>query len=102
LLNGVEVPLILAATEPIDSIHRLVNTYPHLLILMVDIDAAIPGEVDEQTGAVTFAATPSGDVHDVTDEVARRAWLSGARILGVRDQDIPGPGALAAILRYPL
>jgi hypothetical protein len=36
----------------------------------------------------------------VTDEIARRAWLSGARILAVRRGDIPGRGALAAILRY--
>src|SRR5947208_14236686 len=30
-LNGLEVPLILAATEPIDSIYRSVSTYPHPL-----------------------------------------------------------------------
>jgi hypothetical protein len=167
LLNGLEVPLILAATEPIDSIYRSVNTYPHLLAqsisgnpettsdaelaassrtilddlyaaqlrdvqalyewrsadgralsdvaevaraatfgavdtLLVDIDATAPGTVDDQTGAVTFAAAAAGDVHDVTDEIARRAWLSGARVLAVRDRDIPGRGDLAAILRYPV
>jgi hypothetical protein len=165
LLNGLEVPLILAATEPIDSIYRSVNTYPHLLAqsisgnpetlsdaelaanartvlddlyaaqlrdvqelyelrsaagrarsdiaevaraatfgavdtLLVDIDAAVPGAVDDQTGAVTFAAAATGDVHDVTDEIARRAWLSGARVLAVRNHDIPGQEAVAAILRY--
>jgi hypothetical protein len=31
LLNGVDLPLILAAAEPIDSIYRSVNSYPHLL-----------------------------------------------------------------------
>jgi Bacterial archaeo-eukaryotic release factor family 11 len=166
-LNGLEVPLILAATEPIDSIYRSVNTYPHLLAqgvsgnpetvsdaelaarsrtllddlyaaqlrdvqelygqrsadgralsdvaevaraatfgavetLLVDIDAAVPGEVDDQTGAVTFALAATGDVHDVTDEIARRAWLRGARVLAVRARDIPGRGAVAAILRYTL
>jgi hypothetical protein len=30
LLNGVDVPLILAAAEPLSSIYRAVNTYPHL------------------------------------------------------------------------
>jgi hypothetical protein len=40
------------------------------------------------------------EVHDVTDEVARRAWLTGARVLAVRRSDVPGQGALAAILRY--
>ena len=29
-LNGLDVPLILAATEPLDSIFRSVNSYPHL------------------------------------------------------------------------
>ena len=29
-LHGKDVPLLLAATEPIDSIYRSVNTYPHL------------------------------------------------------------------------
>jgi hypothetical protein len=165
LLNGLEVPLILAAAEPIDSIYRSVNTYPHLLAqgmsgnpetvsdaelaasartvlddlyaeqlrdvhelygqrsaegralsdvaevaraatfgavetLLVDIDAAAPGTVDDQTGAVTFAGAATGDVHDVTDEISRRAWLSGARVLAVRDGDIPGRRPVAAILRY--
>jgi release factor family 11 len=31
LLNGLDLPLILAAAEPIDSIYRSVNSYPHLL-----------------------------------------------------------------------
>jgi hypothetical protein len=166
-LNGLEVPQILAAAEPIDSIYRSVNTYPHLLArsisgnpettsdaelaassrtilddlyaaqlrdvqelyerrsaegralsdvaevaraatfgavetLLVDIDATAPGTVDDQTGAVTFASAATGDVHDVTDEIARRAWLNGARVLAVRDSDIPGRGPVAAILRYPL
>jgi hypothetical protein len=166
-LNGLEVPLILAATEPIESIYRSVNTYPHLLAqgvsgnpetvsdaelavgaraildhlyadelsdihelyrqrsadgralsdvaeiaraatfgavetLLVDIDAGVPGTVDDQTGAVTFAPADSHDVHDVTDEIARRAWLSGARVLAVRDTDIPGRGPAAAVLRYML
>jgi hypothetical protein len=166
-LNGLEVPLILAAAEPIDSIYRSVNTYPHLLAqglsgnpetvsdaelavgarvaldtlyaaqlrevheryqqrsadgralsdlaeiaraansgavetLLVDIDAAVPGTVDDRTGAVTFAPAAAHHVHDVTDEIARRSWLSGARVLAVRERDIPGGGPVAAILRYPL
>jgi hypothetical protein len=165
LLNGLEVPLILAATDPIESIYRSVNTYPHLLAqgisgnpetvsgrelaartrtvlddfyaaqlrdirelygqrsadgralsdvaevaraasfgavetLLVDIDAVVQGSVNDQTGAITFARAARGDVHDVTDEIARRAWLSGARVLAVRRRDLPGRGALAAILRY--
>jgi hypothetical protein len=167
ILNGLDVPLILAATEPIDGMYRSVNTYPHLLAqsisgnpettpdadlavrartvlddlyatqlrevrrvyrrlsrqrralgdvaevaraatfgavdtLLVEIDAAVPGTVDDETGAVTFAAEGGGDMYDVTDEIARRAWLSGARVLAVRAPEIPGRGPVAAILRYPL
>lgn len=167
LLNGLEVPLILASTEPIDSIYRSVNSYPHLLAqsisgnpettsdaelaasartvlddlyaaqlrdltelyaqrsadgrtladvaeiaraatsgavqtLLVDIDATVPGTVDDQTGAVTFAHSATSDVHDVADEIARRAWLNGAHVLAVRGSDIPGESAVAAILRYPM
>jgi hypothetical protein len=166
-LSGLEVPLILAAAEPMDSIYRSVSTYPHLLAqgvsgnpetasdaelalaargvlddlyadqlrelqelyaqrsaggralsdtaevaraatfaavetLFVDIDALLPGTVDEETGAVSFADAAAGDVHDVTDEITRRAWLSGAQVLAVRNQDVPGQGAVAAILRYPV
>jgi Bacterial archaeo-eukaryotic release factor family 11 len=31
VLSGLELPLILAATEPLDSIYRSLNSYPHLV-----------------------------------------------------------------------
>jgi Bacterial archaeo-eukaryotic release factor family 11 len=43
VLTGLELPLILAATEPIDSIYRSVNSYPHLL------DRAIEGSPERAT-----------------------------------------------------
>ena len=63
--------------------------------LFVDIDASVPGEVDE-LGQVTF--TDAGG--SVVDEIARRAWLSGARLLAIRHEDVPGGGDVAGILRY--
>lgn len=45
LLNGLELPLILAAAEPMDSIYRSVNSYPHLL------PASLPGNPDESSDA---------------------------------------------------
>jgi hypothetical protein len=40
LLNGVDLPLILAAGDPIDGIYRSVNSYPHLAA------AGVPGNPD--------------------------------------------------------
>jgi hypothetical protein len=164
ILAGGDVPLILAGTEPMNSIYRSVNSYPRLAAtsipgnpeattneelaatartvldelyasdlaeilelwelrtgqhrtltdvadvaraatfgavdtVLVDIDAAVPGAVDEDTGAVTFAA---GSVtnYGVVDEIARRVWVQGGRVLAVRQAEVPGEQGVAAILRY--
>jgi hypothetical protein len=52
--------------------------------VFVDIDEVLPGTVDEATGAVTFNAADDGDSYGVVDEVARRVWLNGGRVLAVR------------------
>ena len=165
-LAGLEVPLILAAAEPLASIYRSLNTYPHLArttlsgsadeltdgelaararavldglyradivawaalfatrenqgrattdlagaaraatmgavdTMLVDIDAVVPGSVDESDGAITVAREPEPAGYGIVDEIARRVLLSGGRVLGVRAADIPGGKPLAAILRYP-
>ncbi len=167
VLAGRDTALILAATEPLASIFRSVNTYPGLVAvgisaspdrmsdaelaaaarpildrtyardletarrlfedrrgqgratsdisdaaraatygaieqLMLDIDEVIPGTVDEADGRVTFAEGPSAKTYGIVDEIAGRALLSGARVLAVRKEDIPGQAQLAAILRYPV
>ena len=45
LLNGLDLPLILAAAEPMDSIYRSVSSYPHLLA------ATLPGNPDASSDA---------------------------------------------------
>jgi hypothetical protein len=165
LLNGLELPLILAAAEPMDSIYRSVNSYPHLLAtsvsgnpealadgdlaerarrllddlyaaelrttretyalrasqrraaadvadvaraatyglvdtVLVDIDEVVPGSLDEETGAVDFDDAGDAVNYGVVDEIARRVWLNGGKVLAVRRDDIPGEGSVAAILRY--
>jgi len=167
LLNGLSVPLILAATEPLDAIFRSVSTYPHLAgpgiagnperrseaevveeartvldalnagslrevqeryrlresesraasdlavvaraatmgavdTVFVDIDASVPGSVDEQSGAVELSAADDAVDYGVVDEIARRVWRMGGTVLAVRAEDVPGGGPAAAILRYPL
>jgi release factor family 11 len=165
MLAGLDVPLVLAATEPLDSIYRSVNTYPHLApqsvpgspeassdtelvagartvldtvyaaelervrelyerrasqgrtaqdvvdlaraatfgavdTVLVDIDDVVPGTVDEDSGAVTFAEEDDAVAYGVVDEIARRVWLNGGRVLAVRREDVPGGGSAAGILRY--
>ena len=67
--------------------------------LLVDIDEALPGKLDDE-GAVTFAEGPCAASYDIVDEIAGRALLTGARVLGVRKADIPGGSNLAAIMMW--
>jgi hypothetical protein len=68
--------------------------------VLVDIDEVVPGRVDEETGAVDFDEAGDAVNYGVVDEIVRRVWLNGGRVLAVRREDIPGEGSVAAILRY--
>jgi len=68
----------------------------------VDIDAAVPGSVDEADGALTLDDADDAVNYGVVDEIARRVLLGRGRVLAVRREDIPGGGPAAAILRYPV
>lgn len=70
--------------------------------LVVDMDADIPGTVADDDGLVAFASKADGVNYSITDEITRRALQSGARVIAARAADIPGGGALAAFLRYPV
>jgi hypothetical protein len=77
-------------------------TFGAVQTLLLDIDSVVPGFVDEESGAVTFVEKDDAKAYGVVDEIAARAFASGAKVLGVRREDIPGGKELAAILRYPL
>jgi hypothetical protein len=73
-------------------------TFGAIETLIVDMDAELPGELAEEDGALSLG----GSHTSVTDEITRRALRSGARVVAARAADVPGGGALAALLRYPL
>lgn len=77
-------------------------TFGAINTLLVDIDSVVPGFVDDESGAVQFVERDDAKAYGVVDEIAARAFASGAKVLGVRRADIPGGQELAAILRYPL
>lgn len=77
-------------------------TFGGIQTLLVDIDSVVPGFVDDETGAVTFVEDNDAKAYGIVDEIAARALAGGARVMGVRREDIPGGRELAAILRYSI
>ena len=67
-----------------------------------NIDAQVPGVVDDEDGGVTLVEDASAETHGVVDEIVGRTLLAGGDVLALRREDIPGGGDLAVVLRYPL
>lgn len=68
--------------------------------LLVDIDATVPGKVDDD-GALTLDQVDDAENYGVTDEIALRVLRNGGRVMAVRAEDLPdGARKLAAILRW--
>ncbi len=75
-------------------------TFGAIEVMLVDIDAVLPGTVDDATGVVTLADGESGKTYGVVDEIAARVIRNGGQVIGVRAADIPSGKPLAAVLRY--
>ena len=71
-------------------------------VMLVDMDAAIPGTFDDVTGRITLADAPSKESYGVVDAIASRVLATGGRVLAVRQKDIADGAPVAAILRYAL
>ncbi|MDR6970121.1 hypothetical protein [Leifsonia shinshuensis] len=70
--------------------------------LVFDIDRRVPGWVDDETGVITFADEDVPGDYGVVDEILRRALGSKATVYALRAEDVPGGGAAAAAVRYPV
>lgn len=68
--------------------------------LVVDVDANIPGIVDDNDGSVTYAISDDAETYSVVDEIAKRAFIKGARVLGAFNAELPDHASLVAILRF--
>lgn len=71
--------------------------------LLIDMDSVVDGFIDEETGEVRFGKE-GGDAENygIIDEIAGRALRTGAKVMAVRKDDIPGRQQLAVISRYPI
>ena len=64
--------------------------------------ASIFRSVSSHPALAAFGEGRPEQTYGIVDEIARRALLTGARVLGVRQNDIPNGAPLAATLRYPV
>jgi len=70
--------------------------------LLVDMDETIPGFVDDDTGAIHVDGADDAHDYGVADEIARRTYLNGGRVMAVRAMDIPDSKPLAGIFRFAI
>lgn len=77
-------------------------TYGAVETLIVDIDRRVPGTLDEESGVVRFADEDAPGNYGVVDEILRRALAGKAKVYALRAEDVPGGGAAAAGVRFPV
>ncbi len=72
--------------------------------LLVEMDCAIPGLLDESTGEILVERAADGLNYSVLDGVARLVLIHGGRVIPVRAEDLPDgcTSPVAALLRHTL
>ncbi len=88
-------------TTDISDAARLA-TFGGIHSLLVDIDSVVDGFIDDETGEVTFENKGDGVNYGIVDEITGRALRTGAKVMAVRKEDIPGGHDLAVISRLPI
>ncbi len=88
-------------TTDISDAARLA-TFGGIESILVDIDNVIDGFIDDETGEVTFGSHGDGVNYGIVDEITGRALRTGAKVMAVRKDDIPGGHDLAVISRLPI
>lgn len=77
-------------------------TFGGIELLAIDMDADLPGTISDAEGRVEYAEAAGPGSYNVLSEIAARAFLTGAKVVAVRRDDIPERAPLAAMLRYPV
>lgn len=69
--------------------------------LVVNVDTAIPGRVDETSGAIVWAEELRDALpYDVVDEIVRRTIAHGGEVTAAHGESIPDQVPLFAVLRF--
>lgn len=88
------------ATSKVTDIAKS-STFGGVDTLLINMDETLPGSIDEESGRVAYGAE-GAETYDVLSEIACRALLTGAKILSVRQDDLPESEPIAALLRHPV
>lgn len=77
-------------------------TYGAVETLVFDIDRRVPGSLDDETGKIAYLDDDTAGNYGVVDEIIRRSLASKAKVYALRAEDVPGGGAVAAAVRFPV
>lgn len=89
------------ATDKLEEIARAA-TLGSIETLYIDIDGKASGCIDENTGEIDYHPAEGTIQYNLVGEITRRAFLSGAQVIALRQSDMPAAAEVAATLRFPI